>query len=898
MIFQPRALLGSFAVLLCSSTAFAIRPVQVLDLKTEIGLAIPDQDEFLVRGTFPVPRGTLLPGGDPPVDLLDSDGTLIPDTQVEIVSRYPDSKDGADVLEVLARVHRDPSWAPGSFHSFQVVASKTGTKPDPSWPEISDLFGALIDPDPAVHSLLSDPLSMVVVARDPIGNLYYCFPLIPTGGGKVLRYGTYQNTFRTYSPMVKFGVPGATEYPHLFGVHAYFSTLSEEEGFLLDLRIHNGFDGNDPGTPLDDPLGKVYFERIDLLVRADGNDWTPVQQLQDPYAFDAQAGDTPGLVQAGPFAWSVFPLVEKLAKKGATQPMHMMPCRGQFVRRMAIAPADAIDGAKALVEQEGQAFCLGGEGQDLEWSWWNPATARYFPQAHILPLLKDPSTGFDQIATVRAKLDQWHDGLVAAVVNDQPFPYTPATTGLGSSEYALGWARPLGEAYGGSAGGQEIYFLNGVRTAATCSNKGYRMLQAVHQLRTSRQTNATYHKDGQQTFHDAWLNAQGNMVIDVNHESGSDSKVFCPPGIPLWLQNAVVANLGMEPYYETDDCPATGECISKLTEWGPYDQDHMPRYASYAMALGFLGNDQLAIDDLRMQAEIGRLDYTEALTIDGHNAHPASLALDNAYVTEFPNWGYEINRIEGWILHFNAGAFRFGDYEYRERNRAWFSTVLDVMQRGIGTVYDACFDQAAPALDRTAGILYATGIEQKTVCLDVRSRQAFMESIVQDGIRAMRESALKSPQDLASAESLLLRSIYGVCLPYAWDSSVCKPLNALAVSPAMPPLAKLYDYDPSDGAQCGIQPMPACGLIPYNSLDYNDLYFWVSMADGYRINGDRIFLERALQYLEGTCEPVDTLPLEALRTRLRDELRTDQSPSSETGTVFWLNRAALLGLVD
>ncbi len=82
--------------------------VQTGDVVGELEVELPKGLSFILHGTLPIPPGTWLPeNGMVPLAILDHDGKAVA-TQVETVSRYPSSLDGADVVELIARVSRPP----------------------------------------------------------------------------------------------------------------------------------------------------------------------------------------------------------------------------------------------------------------------------------------------------------------------------------------------------------------------------------------------------------------------------------------------------------------------------------------------------------------------------------------------------------------------------------------------------------------------------------------------------------------------------------------------------------------------------------------------------------------------------------------------------------------------
>ena len=325
----------------------------------------PVADSFVLRGTVPVPRG-VYPAADglDPAVVLDYDGTPVP-TQVEIVSRYPAMDDGADVLEVLARVRRDPAVAPGTRVRYDVTFAPHAPLPHPGAVDLGELHsGATAVPD-SVAGLLQGAGNLRVVSHDVFGNEYEARPL---DGNNLRRhrYGTAMTQLRAFDVMTPApAVSGPTgTLPHLFGVHSYLAVQKDEPVLLLDLRVSVGTDGHDQVSELDDPLGKVYFEDLELEVPAG---WVVLQDATDPFV---GAPYTTGGKQR-------YPLVKPIGDGS----MHVMPSQGQFHRRLAIAPAAEAARAQALLDQAGLAFNVAGTSAESGLpmlSWFNPGTPRYF----------------------------------------------------------------------------------------------------------------------------------------------------------------------------------------------------------------------------------------------------------------------------------------------------------------------------------------------------------------------------------------------------------------------------------------------------------------------------------------------------------------------------------------
>ncbi|MFT7541763.1 MAG: hypothetical protein ACI9K5_002736, partial [Gammaproteobacteria bacterium] len=173
-------------------------------LAAELEVSLPVNDSFILSGTFPIPKGVMLSTStEVPYQIADYDGTLL-DTQVEIVTRYPESNDGADVVEVIARVRRDPSLSSGMRAHYQVFRSNQAKRPDPGAAGVEDLQDGPVAVPSTVRDLLDDPRAIRVSATDCFGNEYSVYPLEGNGQNtEVRRYGHARaqlSTFETMAP--------------------------------------------------------------------------------------------------------------------------------------------------------------------------------------------------------------------------------------------------------------------------------------------------------------------------------------------------------------------------------------------------------------------------------------------------------------------------------------------------------------------------------------------------------------------------------------------------------------------------------------------------------------------------------------------------------------------------
>ena len=305
--------------------------------------------------------------------------------------------------------------------------------------------------------MLSEPGALTLATSDVFGSTYtadlFAQVLAKDPRARELRSGGMATEYAVHEVLRPVQPKAGAEatLDHLMGVHAYVTTFDASNWFLLDLHVHNGMDGLDPSTTDDTALDELFFRDLVLHLPAG---WQASTLFEHPSVGDG--GPTDG-------HWAL-PIVGALS--GGK--MHYLPRQGRFVRRLAVwrAGAGAQAEAEAMLRGERLAYCRAGtapNGEEL-WSWWNARTARWFPQAHRLPEL-------DHIA---------QGALTAEVVGDWEVYGEQLATGLGGSypyiSNAMGWAQPWGVAYGGMAGGDEIYQLDGVKTAATACRQFARVI--------------------------------------------------------------------------------------------------------------------------------------------------------------------------------------------------------------------------------------------------------------------------------------------------------------------------------------------------------------------------------------------------------------------------------------
>jgi hypothetical protein len=756
----------------------------------------PHTPTFILSGTFPVAPGTFpRPDGRDPFTMLDYDGTPLI-TQTEIVSRYANDADGADVVEVLAKVRMDPSIPTGQQVRYDVVQSPYPAVLPPGTLGLEDLNATEQVPSP-VQGLLLNPNGIEIRAVDCFGNDYVCRPLDHTGNYRLMRRGRVRSEMRIYQTMVPEPAVSGPQgtLPHLFGVHSYVSTLKGHEILGLDLRFNNGHCGRDPTTTLDNPLNKVYFERIEVSLP---QEWFLQQDHADPYFGE------PMLIGGR----RVYQLVKPLPNGK----MHVMRWQGQFHRRLMISTAEDHPIARYYLNGYGHAFCVRGNaaigGNEL-WSWWNRGTARYFPQKSQLPALDHVGMGL--IRSQLAGTFNWVRGHLENGTCDGVYPI---------QEVNLGWGHPYGVSYGGMTGGSEIFCWDGITVAASASVSGYRLYQVQHRMHTDRHPTAFYERDGEPTSVERWLvdGPGSNDYVPFYHFltpflGSSYPDPFGYNGAPLFQSNFVAAN-GMKPGYE-----------SLHLQYDPHDFQHLVRYTRSAKVLAWLGNDSLAKDDLRMQAENFHLSFHPFFN-DPYGGYIGSgMRAMRGVVNAHPGTGFGFGRGEAWGLDCAVAAFATSDAAWRVRKRTWFEDVTVLLLEGQG----AC-----------NGFIQSF-VSEKAVGGRYRARQLIEQSITEHALVGLRETVFRG-FDAAYADmvrDILVDSLYAFIGGMSWFPNQSGPWRYTGIGP----------LNPSLPVWCSASQMPSDA---WSAGDIEAFQDWSSFAYGYELTGDSLFLEFALRQIGGT----------------------------------------------
>lgn len=740
-----------------------------------IALPAPSQAQFDLRATIPVPRGTLVQeNGQVPLRVLNPDGSPAP-TQVQRVSGYADPNDGADVVELIARVNRDPGAQTGTEIEYSVVRS-------------NHTPGSFQLPSP-VEQLLNTPLSVKLLSKDVFGNTYSADLLrdIRSGQSRGFRSGELLQQRGGHEIVTPDPgpYPRGEPMPHMMGAKTYVTTVKGRNLVIIDLVIHNGLDGKRLDTNADDVLNKLYFKDLAVEVPAG---WSIHTAFGSPFLSDpvtANGRTSRNLVTA--------------YQNGD---MHYMPRQAQFVRRLVLTTTNETQYGKDMLDERFLGFSRRGRsltnGDDL-WSWWNPLTARYFPQRQLLPTLENLDLG--TIATnLRVELARVDMQMSNGSEGGYPF-----------LSRALGWAHPWGVAYGGMTGGDEINLSDGIRTVTTASNRGYKLMQAVSKAYLDRMPFALYNIDGQPTSKEDMTVTEGfgapyvagtfNMRPSTNPYDwyGFDQASLEHP--------TEVRNQNAGPPYE-----------GELDDWLMIDTQHLIRFTRTWKVMAWLGNDALSKEMLEATFERFRVSYQDLPNGAYGYAQGTGMLRDLDHVRLYPNQGVAIGRSEAWGIDAAMAAYALTDAPRRQKIAEWTDQVVDLIEDG----QSAC----------TGNIMAQYVYKPQYVRYNVRlSREtAFLDQALRSISKTMYDN--DSPTDRQRVEDMLLRSVSASIEPPFWSESFQAPWVIC------PSGSSDLDYFPD-----------LCFNVPDGSQspDVDVTTYWSSLAYAYELSEDPVFLHKAAQ---------------------------------------------------
>lgn len=765
-----------------SGVANAQEPAAVLVMQA------PAAQEFVLEATVPVPKGTYLPGQTmSPLAVRDVDGSLVP-TQVEVVTRYPDSADGADVIEVLARVTRPSGASVGQDIEYDLV-------PHPHDPGAFQMTAA-------VHALLSTPGSLQLTARDQFNNMYRADLLDKVRRRDpslaVMRSGSQIQETRTHEVMLPTSSastdPATAPYPHLLGVHGFVRTYANEDFVVLDLLFHNGMSGFD-SAPDDDPVHDLYFNQLDLVIPAG---WSMGWAINNPAM---------GRVNPAAAGASSVALID--AQPGGR--LHFVPQQAQFPRRLVLARgSEALARGIDVVLRRTRGFCqagptpseLAGGARDL-WSWWSPSTPRFLTSNARLPHLDHVSLG-----SVRSQISS----------RFQAFRHqteTGAAGGYPTMFPLLGWAQPWGVQYGGMTGGDEIEMLPEVDSAWSRHHDALRWLDLRSKAYVERHPIAHFEIDGRPPLlEDHLVNAgQANSYLPtfMYLDERGQSDYFGFKSTSLRFAEAAYIT-GRLPWYKKD-----------LEDFQEIDFQHYTRYLNPHLGLIWLANDSLARLQIELSSALVRLSFHEHRNSQYGHVQGTGLLKRMIDVDENPGQGANFGRGPAWAMVAALTQYALADDVQRQRMRPWFARIADTARQGQSLCTG---NPSALPIDRNFKGAY-------------QSRQSFEVGFFLNAAHGMRTTVF-ADVDAARATMLgdyVAGGAYSCTMAPYWNPSAGGQVSLIAVRPKNNVHPEFCLNIPENG-------IPTSYFVDHTTAMPAWAYAFADTQDG-------LFLQRAGQSLGG-----------------------------------------------
>lgn len=801
---------------------FALTPGQEI---AKLTLKAPSMNEFLLRGTIPIPA-KLFPKEPNHFVIVDSTGEL--STQTEIVSSYPHGSDGADVVEVMARVKRHVGVLPGQIIHYRINYSP---KAAPSLPTFSKPRAALrsVSGLPAfLTDLLNQSNPVILRTRDVFGNVYEASILNDSNSFEILKQGENLVEVRTYTTLTPKGTePLCIHNPvqgcalrHLMGVNAYITAMKGESILRINLHFNNGPTGLSASNPHDDPVGKIYFDALEMIYP---NGWTIRQQGVDPFF------RPPAIVRS----------IHEVYPSHPVNALHSMDIFSQFHRRLALTPMRLQTRADALLREEGLGFAT--KGASL-YSWWNKDTARYYPQRFKLPSLPN-ATNLNQMIENNADVSTpWATPLntILSVLNTGNPGVFPLLSPV------LGWAHPHGETYGGGPGGSELAYWDGAETAISASHLGILRHMLLHRMAMDRTPTGAFRADGSEIEYNDFVTGSQFKLNVFNGKIMTDNLHYLGYNVHNYVltqnyQQTVVATQCRYGYYDNiNPCNlAPSQYGLDLKQYDPYDSEHRVRGWRMMLPLAWLANDSLAKSDIRMEAQLFQMSFTH-LPLEGGYITGVSLKSREKEITSFPDRGFSIGRYEGWGMQIASAAYSLSDRDWRIQRLAWWYKIVDVLEKGQCKCPSSLYCDGVMSRktwipfewNPGGGVGWCNNILGVNQCGNIPGTQSFENDILMNGMWSMYSSVLETADPIRAdkVKKMIVRLAKALTSERWMPPGNAAPWNHLVIGGLD---GKKFCSATGTDLGFGVH-----GDHPYPYYDKN------SLAAGYHFSNDPYFIDK------------------------------------------------------
>ena len=738
---------------------------------SSVTVELPTAESFILRAVIPVPKTTYFDDDNVnPLSVMNSDGNLV-HTQVETVTRYANyGRDGADTVEIIARVDRPAGASPGDYATYKIYNTPT-TKELTSDLDPRSFFN-LDGQSSDFSGLLNSNLR--ISTNDIYGNYYFCNLLdVSEENIEVHRNGKVARSARLFCPVTP-SIPACNDpwnncpYERMFTVHAYVTVLEGEDYLLVDFNFKNTQDGlHKSEEPSNVALQKIFFS--DIVLTLPPADMGTDDQWKSYAEFDMQS------IAKQPYGSSnAWGLVYSWSEEGLTY----MRTQDQMARSYVITQDKNKQDAVEARELYGLGFAVPNESL---WTWWNPATSRYGNNKVTLPRTehgwlsgysKNPVT----IESIR-NYDSWIHADIRNILET-------GRLGWGMLENALGQRGnryPYGIDYQGMTGTVETWGDPHAQTVYAGSRDGVMLARALQQMYFDRTYNGLHDHHGDPTDYlelvhsDSVGGRDGRDYIQATFDAaawlrpvpGSSGDVFGFGNAPNF-HSSEATNQGKRPPYE-----------GWLDSMDIIDTQHMVRSHNPSEFLAFITNDHMAIEELESKANLIRIHYrTEPIWnsyLQRYESH--GMMWWRVFVDNHPGRGVKgIGRDTGWAFDCAASYYNFADISWRTRNVLWFKELIDVLDRG--------------QVDCTGNLIISTNYVKfwdadgrYALVGNTPGRQVFEQIIIEGAVRAIRESVARGFDQVTvdQIDDVLWKAYKGYVAMNIWNG--WQPLYKIAVGP-------------------------------------------------------------------------------------------------------------------
>ncbi|MCB0333647.1 MAG: hypothetical protein KDD55_09125, partial [Bdellovibrionales bacterium] len=775
-----------------------------------------DEKSFLIRGTFPIPRGLYsleeYLAGISPFSVVDGNGTPLP-TQVELVSRFADNKenDAENYIRAVEVLARTPYEIVGR-QDFHVIYNPHAGLPRPlgDLSATSFLSSSPTSPSDLVLGILQAGVQLR--ARDVFGN-QYSYDLF-SGYTNVTKYGSERTGIWTYGvlepgPATPLGAPTGA-LPHLFGVHSFISHTKAENHLRIDLHIHNGFSNRNEASPLDDPVNDIYFQDLEVV-------YPSGTQL-----LFAQSDPAIGEVYSEN-GKNVLPLIKPLTDGT----VHYFKELRSILRSFAVVPSGPTLEARAQAELQDNDLFFARKGvseisgQEL-YSFFHHEITGYYPQSFPAPQISQVSS-----ATLIDESTKIYNDYTTAIASESCLE-KPDGQGGTKCVYpfltpTLGFWQPNGIAYKGMTGGTGIRPWDGLYGLAAADTTNYRHLKLYERTRIERQE-FMFDEFGNPAAIEQFLK-EGScgtyapvrvfaMIFDSNYcaECDPTGRLTAPT-----YQVDYAINEGLIPLYQ-----------EALDEYSPGDHQHYIREFGPSVAALYQANDPLSRSLVHTFAEMANLSVPNyPLYCSGSNPFWTIESLGKKK-PKTPGTGVIWGRGDSWPGLVLTTAYQTStDNTWRANKReSWFTPVFKELM--------------IPAQVECNGFI------QKGLNKNTDNKFYYQSSMEGSFGQTFMYAALQSvylAEDQTLTEEIVamfLKSMIGFVDPsYSWDIvNDATPHNYLIMSDANDP----------DTIFCSKAELSADALY-YLEKDHNYGEFAYNLAAAYYLSKSNIYLLAGQYYL-------------------------------------------------